>query len=213
MASLLRPFTPAGAAGDEIAERRLHHLEAVARPLVEAQVDRAHAARDVDHHRDRDALALDPGGLDAPLRPGEREHRETQVERAQPRQRRVQPGGERRPQAREIVAHRKADRASCGPPPHHDEQHGQQQQNQQRLGMSEPHWMQAPPFGAPPNATPSRTIADPAGRSWWPKTRRMRSPLALVHAVNRSTRRSLTRLSAPRAHAITGGGRMGGAGA
>ena len=39
---------------------------------LQLEVDRAHAARGVDHQRDRDALALDAGGLDAPLRPGER---------------------------------------------------------------------------------------------------------------------------------------------
>ncbi len=135
---------PGLAAGDELAEGRLDHLQAVARPVVEPQIDGAHAAGRVDDHRDRDPFAQDPGGLDAPLRPGERQHREAQDERAQPWQRGVQPGGERRPQPCELAARREAERARDGAAPQHHHEHGDQQQKQQRLRMREPHGAQDP---------------------------------------------------------------------
>jgi hypothetical protein len=126
-------------AGDEVAERRLHHVQPRCLGVAELQVERAHAGRDVHHHGDRDALALDLGRLDPPLRARERNDRQDQRQCAQPGQAAAQPRRPRRRQTREPaecgIAERDRRLAPADPP----QQRRHQQQKQQRLRIGQSH--------------------------------------------------------------------------
>ena len=85
---------PVGAALDEVVEGRTHGLQTVARAIAQPEVDGAHAAGDVDRHRDADPFPPGPRDLHARLRPGQRHHDQRQGECPHPGHGAMEPGGE-----------------------------------------------------------------------------------------------------------------------
>ena len=162
------------------------------------QIDRAHAAGGVDHHRDRDAFALDPwsprrpiAGRQARAPPGSGSSPRSQGRAAW---RRAAADGRSRASSvltGKPIARRTARRRTRG------QQHGHQQQKEQRLRMVKSHRSGA----LAPERHPVAARAT-VGRLRPMAASRIRSPPARRSTVNRSTTGSLTRLSVRRAHAI-----------